>query len=616
MAAIDELAGEAEGLENLAAVEEEAQALAATLKGLSAYAQSVNIEGVLADMNELTSILGEEGNNTSSLGRPPWSMSSKSLVQQRFSKMLNDTSGDWPPEMKEQVKTLREHVINRSAAELKYTLRLMKDEFTNLKFTTYEKELDGIEAARSGAINDEESDIQDLDMFLRGRGDSRTIGKVSDSREARFNMRDKACLVAGGLAYSRYLERGERASLQLLEAAAFVAGRRRRSPRKNTDASTLIRRDEDQYAALYGQCLDINGISRFSTDYKNWLLGRSLVKAVTSLGERALMSLGLKADQAAAADAINTLNPGDIPTNEFPDGPQERIGNLPNEAFDIPDVLPPQVDGFGENGGNAQTGLPDPDPQAAGVPTSPAFDQACRDLAAAARDSPEVTEEVQQSGQPIPSNDSPLVRFKRGLGEFVEGVKAKGRFFRRNFTTIVYMASTTLGVFLAFETFNQMAKEKSGCYVQNLKIDGSAESSVKLCHDATWPNTWSFSPNSKIKENCQDCYQVYQEQWKPNEVPQNLFDNGCTDVGDPDKRPCRATQSVEGFNYHWDATSVFDAMGQTIDEFTHDFGSCLDCATKLAAAALGGGLASIVAIIVILIILYAVYHIYKSFSSN
>ena len=36
MAAIDELAGEAEVLENLAAVEEEAQALAATLKGLSA----------------------------------------------------------------------------------------------------------------------------------------------------------------------------------------------------------------------------------------------------------------------------------------------------------------------------------------------------------------------------------------------------------------------------------------------------------------------------------------------------------------------------------------------------------------------------------------------------
>jgi hypothetical protein len=64
MAAIDELAGEAEVLENLAAVEEEAQALAATLKGLSAYAQSVKIEGVLADMNELTSILGEEGNNT------------------------------------------------------------------------------------------------------------------------------------------------------------------------------------------------------------------------------------------------------------------------------------------------------------------------------------------------------------------------------------------------------------------------------------------------------------------------------------------------------------------------------------------------------------------------
>ena len=605
MAAIDELAGEAEVIARLGAVEIQASSIASAIKNLSSFATG-QVDVIQSNMNELRDILGAEGRHTSSLGRPPWSLSSKSLVQLTFEKILGKESV-WPAEMKEQARTLREHVINRSAAEQNYALRLMKEDLKRVRFTNYENEVKSIEAARSAAINDLGSDIQDLDVFLRGKGGARNIGKVMDAGEGRFDIRERACAAAAGLAYSRYLERGERASLQLLEAAAFVGGRRRRSPRKSIDAY-LIERDEEQHAALYGTCLDFHGVSRFATDAKNWVLGRGLVRSAVAKAERTLSALGqLGPEEAAIAAAIEGGDSAAIGLRPLEGGPPESFGG-PAVNPTPPEYLP-----FGARGGNGQTGIPEINPEAPGVPSSASFQRGVERLTAAITP-PESLQELEGR---LPWRD----RWRNKLNNFATGAvswtavpRGVFRWFRTYFTRIVGMALKAFTAFMAFEVFNQMAKEKSGCYVQSLRRDGSAQSSIKICHDATWPNTWSTSPNELIKQNCQDCYQVNELDWDPIQVPRNLLENGCTEVGDPTQRPCRR-RNEDGFNYHWDSTSTFDAMGATISSFERGLGSCLECATKLGAAALSGGIMSIFSIIAVLVILYVIYHIYKTLST-
>jgi hypothetical protein len=598
MASLEQIAAAEEVIGGFAAVEVEAASIASAFRNLNSFA-ALESDIIKSNMNELRDVLGAEGRNTSSLGRPPWSLSSKSLAQQTFEKILGEKSA-WPLEMKAEVKALRERVIDKSAAEQKYALRLMKQEFDKVKFANYEKELKGIEQARTAALNDLDSDIQDLDVFLRGKAGARDVGKVMDAGEARFDIRDRACATAAGLAYSRYLERGERASLQLLEAAAFVGGRRRRSPRKSADAY-FIARDEDQRAALYGTCLDFNGVTRFTTDAKNWMLGRSLVRSAVSSAENSLAAMGRLDTETAAV--IAAVEKGEVAGLEmtpfFEDAP-----SVTDEDFSLPDAnpIPEQARPYGPNGANGQSGLPEMNPNAAGVPTSSWWKKGVDEIIAA------LTPPVVEGG--------PFAQFANKLDFFV-GIPLKKafNFFRDRFTRIVYMSLTAFTAFMAFEVFNQMAKEKSGCYVQRVGTDGSLQSSTKICHDATWPDTWSSAPNRKIKENCQDCYQVYESGWAPSQVPQNLRDNGCTEVGDPNQRACRSRRNEEGFNYHWDSYSAVDAMGATIASFERFLGGCLECATKLAATALSGGIMSIVAIVVILIILYASYHIYKTITN-
>jgi hypothetical protein len=171
--------------------------------------------------------------------------------------------------------------------------------------------------------------------------------------------------------------------------------------------------------------------------------------------------------------------------------------------------------------------------------------------------------------------------------------------------------------FFAFETFNAMAHEKSGCYLQWMNKDQEVTGHpVKLCQDATWPHKLGWTPNKTIKKHCNNCAEVVQwttDRWAPEKVPEVLIKGGCTDIGSATKRACRKDVKTAGYNYRWDGSTWFNCLLNTFNAFTEDTASCITCLTKVAAMALSGGIASVIGIIIILIILWVIRWIYQNF---
>jgi hypothetical protein len=631
MSSFEDLIEDADVLESAAGIEAEASSLAASLRNLNDFAVVQQKDVLLRDMRMLNSYIGAEGRSTVSLGRPGWSLSTKSLVQKTFDTMLADGS-EWAAE-RTTVINLRANVISRCAAEQRYVLSLMKNELKEAPFTSLQRELDIVNAAEKSALSNLESDIRDVDVCLKGMGEGRAVGKVLSSSEGKINMNDSVCAAAVG-AYSRYLERGERSSLRLLEAADFVAGRRRRSPRRAS--YSVAPRDRDQHAALYGVgCFGDYGMIRFAPErggVLNWLLGKSMLRASVNTAEAGILPFEGDSAVSAAVHALTRDDPEAAGIKAPPDGPPDKVDGKPNEEPNVTPETPPGAKDSPYNCGkkvnDACTNTPrgangqDAPAQEIGKPPdrypSEGFEEAANKIANDMQTAHNRDANTQTEERGADTAEGFFHKIFRKIGEFGEKSSSRaekvGNFFRRAWTQAIYpLLKVCAAGFFALEVFNQMAQEKSGCYIQNLTETGNVTSSVKLCQDATWPSKLSLTPNQKIESNCQDCYQVYQLHWDPAKVPQNLLDNGCTDIGDPNARKCRATQAVKGLNYHWDSTTVIDAMGDTMAAMAKDLAACIECTTKLAAAALSGGVASIFAIIIILVILYVVRWIYEAF---
>jgi len=617
----------------------------ASLRAEEGVAQAVS-----TDMSRLRAILGEDGTQTGSLGRPRYRIAGKSDFQQLYDKI--QASKDWPSNLKEDMTTLRGHIIDKTTAEQKWLLTLSKDELDQSAWTSWKSEMDRVDSYAQQAKAQPSSDIRDVDRMMSGMGPSRyTRGKVLRSLQGRLDAQDNLPCIAGGMAYSRYLVEGERAAELMVHAASFIGGRRRHSPRflRGRAQVGYVERDEEHIAAIYGGgCItpDRKIIRNFNPargsvqGTNNIIAGQATCKmTVATAAAKTVPEIQSGAAATAVVEdmldrsampsqaGIKTEEPWQMGKNGaepatpvFTDVPPIRKGPM--------DCVDPECANTGANASPKSDTLPVPS-----NPDGPNWRFWEPDLAPGATYR-STCDELTRMMRTKYDADLDRIAAERGFkrskspGQLAEDAdraivsESLGRdaadpdrgYCRRWVAPTIGQILKWGGIaFLFVEVFIELSHEKSGCYVQQMRKDGSIQGSSKLCPDATYPNgAWSWWPNSKIANAC-TCQAVWDGKLQPPQPPKNLLSAGCSDIGSPEARPCEKQSGDGGYNYHWENYSFMNAVTHTFSSLTQDMGSCLNCLTKLAAGALGGGLASVFCIIVILIILYVVRWVYVHF---
>jgi len=607
-------------------------------------------EAVATDMSRLRAILGEDGTQTGSLGRPRWRLLGKSDFQQLYNKI--QASEDWPSDMKEVMTTLREKIIDKTTAEQKWLLTMSKDELDQSPWTSWKSEMDRVDSYAQQARQYTNSDIRDVDRMMSGMGPSRyTRGKVLRSLQGRLDAQDNLPCIAGGMAYSRYLVEGERAAELMVHAASFIGGRRRHSPRSHRGRAQAgyVERDEEHIAAIYGggcitpdrQIIRNFNPARGSTQGTNNIIAGQATCKMTVATAAAKTVPEVQPEAAATSVVEDMLDGSAMPSQAGikTDTPWKMGENRAEPATPVPTDVPPIRKGpmdcvdpdcasTGANATPKSDTLPEPsDPEGPNwrfwepdLAPGATYRSCCDELTRMMRtkydaDLDRIAEKrgFRRSKSPRQlAEDADRAIVSESLGR--RAADPDRGYCRRWFAPTVGQILKWGGIaFLFVEVFIELAHEKSGCYVQQMRKDGSIEGSARLCPDATYPNgAFSWWPNKKIENGC-SCQAVWNGELQPPQPPKNLLSAGCWDVGSPEARPCEKQSGDGGYNYEWQNYSFMDAVTHTFSSLTQDMGSCLHCITKLAAGALGGGLTSIFFIIVILIILYVVRWVYVNF---
>jgi hypothetical protein len=521
--------------------------------------------------------------------------------------------------------------------------------------------------------------IRDLDEAMSGFGRGRmTRGAVLKRFSNRLDSDSWPCMVSAGL-YSRYLCEGERAANRYLEAVTFVAGQRRSTPKRRSSASlhsTEFYRTESELA-LYGGvgpgvCLTPDGTGWYTVTDMNAMdvaAGRSWLAKFNTDAEKTEMLNNSKAWQVAQLmrnvgegkvdpTLLGIGRPGDwefrgprgrdgkpIEVNGKEVGPKKWCRkyteplDAPNDPRNSPTVRSERICG-GDSIECCNAEIAGPNGEPLDIDWSP-------EIRANGSPSDEIQDAVQELIRGVRTKASPwwdkfgwrrrwrveaakndpmnvLRRIEMETVDDIgtgESASARGRGWNRQWyvTTLGQLLKWGSYVFMFFLLFNQMAHDKTGCYLQQLHA-GEAEEpywAIKLCPDATFPHgAFSASANGAIRYACScDCWYGRSGTCKPETAPTNLMAHGCT-AGVSMARVCRKDEKSAGFNYEWNDYSVWQAITDTATSMTQDLGSCIECATKLGAMALGGGITSVFAIVAILIILYVVHWVYRNFFSS
>lgn len=639
---------------------------------------------------EMKNVIGDKARRTSSLGRRFMKDSNFTAAYKKLIKAAIMTQNE---ELINQIVNLRVAVARQALQQQEYVLWGCKDSLDREWSTNTRKQVDyardrynksidvnGVVKSEEGkfSYSEEVSDIRDLDECLNGFWRGRmTRGAVLERSANRLDSDAWPCMVSGGL-YSRYLCEGERAANRHLEAIAFVAGRRRSTPRRKSSSalqSTEFYRpygDTELYGGVGpGICLTPDGTAAYTAKDMNVVdvaAGRSWMAKFCTDGEKTAMLSGKDSKTAhllrkvcegsanpkllGIEEEFDFRGPLDPKTGEeFPDWEghkkyvRRRTSGMDNPPppENSPTVRDKRICLYGTvntEACNAAFASGD------GHPLDPGFDPD----GGIPRGAPmeDVRESVAEIARTVRTKSSPgfadsgwrrkwsdnaakteprnvMRQVEMDIDDEVgsgEAVNRRGRGWNRQWYT------ATLGQLLKFGTyafsfyllFNQMSHDKTGCYLRKLR-SGTAEEpyfATKICPHATFPNgVFSFSANRAIEQAC-SCDCVYQAQGTAcarSDPPNRLIKNGCSE-GVSITRTCRKDQTAAGFDYRWNEYTVMDAIQDTATSLAQDLGACIDCATKLGAMALGGGIISIFAIVVILIILYVVHWVYRNFFSG
>lgn len=585
---------------------------------------------------KLKANLGARGEYSSSLGKKKYSFyrNVKSNVQRSFEECFDDD--ELNKEFGKELRRLRKDAVEKAGNEKLFALEHCRGEMKkNPKLrVTYAQEREKIKDEIKRVQNDETSDIPDVEsMCTTGWMPRQQLGDVYSGVQRKTKLGYTPCLNS----FSRYAHNGELAAMQILEAADFVAGRRRRSPRKvesrieRSERSTSTR-NADDYGALYGLCINTRG--QFILEAGDEGLGAKLLApymvktwAATTLNPT-LLGFYFK-DEASRlqwmTDVGNKVEEGESPfmtqfrIEESLDK-QLEINNLPRPLSTPMDrgllARPEGANGRYEEAMNTFSD------QEVGEMTKK-FQTFANDTTTNlyTQHNASFWDSVRGRGfRGAERLEAKAAGAERELAEATEKATAAAepdRWFYKKWIlpTVGWALRTGLISFFIVETFVSMSHEKSGCYLETMNKDQEVYGRpVKLCQHATWPHgCWSWWPNSTIKRHCNDCKEVLEDGWKPSQVPKALIKGGCHNIGNAEAKACRPDTHSAGYNYRWDSTTWFDSMANTLDAFTEDTMSCVNCLTKVASWALSGGIASIIGILIIMVIVWVINWIYKNF---
>lgn len=587
-------------------------------------------EDVKTSIADLQKTLGKDGKMSCSLGRNAASKEELSTVAKKLQELLDETTdlGNAVKQsgLRDYVVNIRDNVINKCEADQEFTLAFMKtyleesDDLAQRDINAYAKAVKELKSKMAKARRSTNVDFPCVHDMMTSSEDGVERGRL-------YNRASKqAKRVRWGCAYSRFLERGELEAARLYAAADFVAGRRRRSPRGKT----------------YGnpECQMPDGSFKFSDAQKSPAanyMGKVIIKNIGSDSEvsrfaRLANWAGVNEDVLKTQEATDIMQELDDPIFQW-----KKIGREKQTAESASGSQPVDDPSLAQEAGgqNGKPNVPDkllPNSRMSyDVPRS-ANDSANEllfDLAEVSTKPLEdqVEDELEfydiedwPDDEPVPERDGKIKQAKRKV---VDATKKPGFItwsaFKNGFmNTLTWVIKTGWPVFFVYETFLAMSHEKSGCYLEYLTKDSEVRGmKTKVCDSVTWGHgPFTYFVNEGIKVNC-DCRNVYDTtvlpRWRPEDPPTNLINNGCTDLGDPIKKQCRASLHSAGYNYIWDNTSWFDCLFNTLKSFTDDTSSCIQCLTKIADLALGGGIASIFGIVLILCIVWVIMWIYRNF---
>lgn len=600
------------------------------IKGLSAQVSELGEAQVeeQQQFTQLISMIGEDGTDCCSVGRGQRSyqrIPPSSDLQLQLHTMIENKN--FPPEMRQNIIQLRQNIINYCAESQKFCLYFMKDELLDEEGGSKEylnKLISEVEDQQSAALKDHTKDFTCQEDLLGNLQQDKVHGKLMETAQQRKVARGWNCTY--GASYDQFLLDGEIASERLLQAADFVAGRRRRSPRSKLFQISYVPSEH-----FYGDgiCINSRGMqpiaSSASAKAANQTMPRSILGKIfrsRAVPPTRVLSAEAGQEQAVAEAMGSKKKPAFL---RFGKNAAKRSVEIEEGVQVEPE--PPLRKTMSGNGFNGKIQKPENFTNLTQDQYSEAYNKtANRMMSRMMRgNTREASAELREEGL----RENPIARAEAAAEDVIDPAEDSGSkpwgYYRQQFmSTLGNAIKIGWPYFFIVSTFVAIAHDKAGCYLEKVDKDGELQGhQTKICQSVTWPNgPFSWWPASGIKNNCNKCQQVWDSTlnggkgWDPVQIPLNLIHNGCTDIGNAEKRKCRKSKHSPGYDYVWSKESWFTAMINTISSFATDAGGCIQCLGNMANLIFGGGLGMIFGIIIVLIIVWVIVWIYRNFFAD
>ena len=568
-------------------------------------------------------------------------------IFQRIYKDVLDPKQKWPPELVAYAKRLREVTGDKKLAQCKLVI-----EAAGIRGDDPQafREMQEILKKMTPGVDNADSFPPDVEELFNGKL-KQPLGARSRGpwgEESTVECQNCSLLGTGAAsllgAYSRYLSQGERAALNLIDAASFVAGQRRRSPRSQRQGV----HEQELYSA---GCAHSDGTSSNVPFFRRFNLSRAtgrkfLQRFVNgSLSEQGIIRTSgrrvsdyLKGRLAPEEVGLVDNSWGSMDKNIYRldmdavpnlDTPPKTIG-LRRIYPDGPGGRPRFQEFRPRNGGpvnfedGAGVGNDPSDLSSNGVPNQSFASEVEGMLAGEAKTNVSDAEFEQlrlRGGYGTGTLGPRLSQYgdeaaamarsgEKTANPIMNWIK---KYMLANFGKMLFVGAQG---FLAFDVFEQMAHDRSGCILQHVRKDDTVISKRKICQNSTWhKNLLQYWPRDAIESNCTCKYvdAAAGVQVPPDHPPKALKAAGCEDLGDPTKRPCRSLNE-KGFNYTFTNVSPLQAMMDTALSFAKDLKGCVECSAKLAGLIFSGGIGSVFGIVLVLIVLYIVKCFWRTFA--